>query len=62
MNKNDELTMKIGDTDIKNNEYEKLLGVKVDTKLNFNEHLDDKSVKSAATLCSVKSSALYDFI
>ena len=50
MNKNDELTIKIGDTDIKNNEYEKLLGVKVDTKLNFNEHLDDKSVKPVATL------------
>ena len=28
----------LGETEIKNNEYEKLLGIKVDTKLNFNEH------------------------
>ena len=27
--------------EIKNSEYEKLLGIKVDTKLNFNEHLND---------------------
>ena len=42
VNKNDEeVTIRIGDTETKNSEYEKLLGIKVDTKLNFNEHLND---------------------
>ena len=41
VNKNDEVTIRIGDTEIKNSAYEKLLGIKVDTKLNFNEHLND---------------------
>ena len=27
--------------EIGNSEYEKLLGIKVDTKLNFNEYLND---------------------
>ena len=36
-----EVTIRIGDTEIKNSEYEKLLGIKVNTKLNFNEHLND---------------------
>ena len=29
----------IGETEIKNSKYERLLGIKVDTKLNYNEHL-----------------------
>ena len=33
--------MRIGDMEIKNREYEKLLGIKVDTKLNFSEYLND---------------------
>ena len=33
MNKKDEVTLRIGDTEIKNSEYEKSLGIKVDTKL-----------------------------
>ena len=33
MNKKDEVTIKIGDTEIKNSEYEKLLGIKVDANL-----------------------------
>ena len=41
MNKKNEVTIRIGDTEIKNSEYEKLLGIKVDGKLNFNEHLND---------------------
>ena len=41
MNKKDDLTVRIGDTEIKNSEFEKLLGIKVDSKLNFNEHLND---------------------
>ena len=35
VNKKNEITIRIGDTEI-NSEYEKLLGIKVDTKLNFN--------------------------
>ena len=41
VNKNDEVVINLGETEIKNSEYEKLLGIKVDTKLNFNEHLND---------------------
>ena len=41
MNKKDEITIRIRDTKIKNSEYEKLLGIKGDTKLNFNQHLND---------------------
>ena len=41
VNKKDEFTIKTGDTEIKNSDYEKLLGIKVDTKLNLNEHLND---------------------
>ena len=41
VNKKDEVTIRIGDTEIKNSEYEKSLGIKNDTKLNFNEHLND---------------------
>ena len=33
--------MNLGETEIKNSEYEKLLGMKVDTKLNFNKHLNN---------------------
>ena len=40
VNKKDEVAIRIGDTEIKNSEYEKLLGIKVDTNLNFNEHLN----------------------
>ena len=39
VNKKDEVTIRMGDTEIKKCEYEKLLGIKVDPKLNFNEHL-----------------------
>ena len=46
VNKNDEVTIRIGDTEITNSEYEKLLGIKVDTKQNFNEHLNDMISKA----------------
>ena len=39
--KKDEVVIKLGEMEMKNSEYEKLLGIKVDTKLNFNEHLND---------------------
>ena len=41
VNKKDKVTISIEDKKIKNSEYEKLLGIKVDTKLNFNKHLND---------------------
>ena len=41
VNKKNEVTIRIGDTKIKNDEYEKLLGIKVDGKLNFNDDLND---------------------
>ena len=39
--KEDEVIMVVVDIEIKNSEYEKLIGIKVDTKLNVNEHLND---------------------
>ena len=41
VNRKDEVVINLRETEIKNSEYEKLLGIKVDTKLNFNEHLND---------------------
>ena len=38
----------IGDTEIKNSEYKKVLGIKVDTKLYFSEHLNDIISKSSS--------------
>ena len=39
--KKDEVVINLGETGIKNSEYEKLLWIKVDTTWNFNEHLTD---------------------
>ena len=36
--KQSRMNLKIGNINIENSAYEKLLGVKVDDKLNFNEH------------------------
>ena len=47
VNKKDEVTIRIGDMEIKNSEYEKLPEIKADTELNFNEHLNDIINKSA---------------
>ena len=38
--KNENISMQIGSFEIKNTNCEKLLGIKVDSRLNFNEHLD----------------------
>ena len=38
--KNENVSMHIGPFDIKNNNCEKLLVIKLDSRLNFNEHLD----------------------
>ena len=47
VNKKDEVTIRIGGTEIKNSEYEKLLGIKVDTKRNFYKHLNDVISKAS---------------
>lgn len=39
-NNKKEALIKIGDTEIKNSDYEKLLRITLHTKLNFNEHLN----------------------
>ena len=41
VNKKDEVVINLAETESKNSEYEKLLGIKIDTKLNFNEHLNN---------------------
>ena len=41
VNKKDEAIIRIGDAEIEIREYEKLLGIKIDIKLNFNEHFND---------------------
>ena len=41
MNKKDEVTVRIVDTEINNSEYKKLLGIEIGTKPNFNENLND---------------------
>ena len=41
VNKKDEFVINLGEREIKNSEYEKLLGIEFDAKLNFNEHLHD---------------------
>ena len=48
VNKKDEVTIRIGDTEILKSEYEKLLGIKVDRKLNFYEYLNYKISKTTA--------------
>ena len=40
MKTKDEVAIRIGDMEIKNGENEKLLVIKVDRKLKFNEHLN----------------------
>ena len=38
VSKNENVSMHIGPFEIKNTNYEKLLGIKVNNRLNFNEH------------------------
>ena len=47
VNKKDELDINLGETEIKNSEYGKLLGMKFDKKLNFNEHLNNVITKAS---------------
>ena len=41
VDKKNEFVINLEEIEIKNSEYKKLLEIKVDTKLNFNEHLND---------------------
>ena len=59
VNKKDEVTIRIGDTEIKNSEYEKLLVVKVDTILNFNEHLNGIISKASCKINVLSTVILY---
>ena len=55
------VTIKIGETEIKSSNYEKLLEIKIDEKLTFNEHLNytiDKASRKINSL--VQSSTLYE--
>ena len=53
VNKKDEVTIRIGETEIKSSEYEKLLGIKTDTKLNFIEHSNDIISKASRKVNAV---------
>ena len=59
VSKIDEVTIRIGDTEIRNSEYKKLLGIKVDTKVNFNEHLNDLISKASWKLNPLSSVVPY---
>ena len=48
------MNLKIWDLNVENNACEKVLGVKVDNKLNFNEHLDE-IIKKASRKVSALS-------
>ena len=55
-NKLSYMNLKIGDTNIKNSTSEKLLGIKVGNKFNFNEHLDGiikKVIRKVSALSSI---------
>ena len=50
------MNLKIGNINTENSACEKLLGVKVDNKLNFNEHLDGiikKASRKVSTLSRI---------
>ena len=47
VNKKNEVVINLGETEIKSSEYGKLLGMKFDKKLNFNEHLNNVISKAS---------------
>ena len=55
VNKKDEVNIRIGYTEIRNSEFEKLLGIEVDGKLSVNEHLNiiSKASRKANALSKV---------
>ena len=59
VNKKDEVVISSGETKIENSDYEKLLGIKVDTKLNFNEHLNDIISKASRKVNALSRAVPY---
>ena len=53
------VTMKIGETNIKNSNCEKPLGIKIDDKLTFNEHLNDIIDKASRNINALSRVAPY---
>ena len=51
--------MKIGETNIKNSNCEKPLGIKIDDKLTFNEHLNDIIDKASRNINTLSRVAPY---
>ena len=47
---NEKVTLHVGEYDIKNSKCEKLLGVKLDWKLNFDDHISDICQKASVQL------------
>ena len=47
---NESVTLHVGEYDIKNSKREKLLGVKLDWKLNFDDHISDICQKASVQL------------
>ena len=45
--------IKVGDYTIDNSEYEKLLGVKIDVNLNFNDHISDLCKKASRKISAL---------
>jgi hypothetical protein len=54
--KSSDITVKVGDSEIKESEWVKLLGVKIDNKLNFNEHISKIVKKANSKLAVVRRS------
>ena len=50
VSKNENISMHINPFEIKNTNCEKLLGIKVDSRLNFNEHLDGMFKKASGKI------------
>ena len=57
--KNENVSMHIGPFEIKNTDSEKLLGIKVDSRLNFNEHLDGLIKKTSRKINALSRITLF---
>ena len=55
VSKNENISMHTGPFEIKNTSCEKLLGIKVDSRLNFNEHLDGIIKKASRKISALSS-------
>ena len=55
VSKNENISMHIGPFEIKNTNCEKLLGIKVDRRLNFNQHLDGIIKKAICKINALSS-------